>query len=193
MTINPWAALQWALLLLTVPFPWLVAVVLAIMVHEWFHIVAIWALGGRIHGVHICLFEIILDSEIEGKGREAVAALAGPVGSILLFCLHQWIPRVALCALLQGVFNLLPIYPLDGGRGIRCVLEMLFPSKAKTIETVITLLLYTIMLIILLYGGLFGKAQLVLVQLLVLVLLKKKNTLQREENRGTIVLPFGKR
>lgn len=53
--------------------------------------------------------------------REAVCALAGPLGSFVLVSLGKYWPELALMALGQGIFNLIPVYPLDGGRFARCL------------------------------------------------------------------------
>ena len=59
-----------------------------------------------------------IDAVLPGQGRELLAVLAGPVGSLLLLGVHRWFPRLALCGLVQGLFNLLPVRPLDGGRAL---------------------------------------------------------------------------
>ena len=58
-------------------------------------------------------------------GRELICILAGPAASLLLLCLARIFPRVAICGLIQGCYNLLPIAPLDGGRALHCLLSLL--------------------------------------------------------------------
>lgn len=57
-------------------------------------------------------------------GRELIAVLAGPAASLLLLSLVRVFPRVAICGLIQGIYNLLPIYPLDGGKALRCLMAL---------------------------------------------------------------------
>ena len=77
-------------------------------------------------------------SGLDTKG-ELLCALAGPVGSLLLALLP--FPMLALCGLCQGLFNLLPIMPLDGGRVLGCILEMTLPQYRKKIERAMEILL----------------------------------------------------
>lgn len=51
-----------------------------------------------------------------------ICALSGPLGGLLLTLTIGYLPRLALCALVQSIFNLLPFYPLDGGRALRAML-----------------------------------------------------------------------
>ncbi len=59
---------------------------------------------------------------------EALCALAGPAVNFFCFwTLHPLWPEAALISLILGSYNLLPIYPLDGGRALRVLLSWLLP------------------------------------------------------------------
>ena len=110
------ACLMGAFLLLTLPLNWLLSALAAAAFHELCHGAAILLLGGRIWGVRIGSGGAVMETEPLSSGKELVCALAGPAGSLLLVLTFRIFPRVAVCALVQGAFNLLPVFPLDGGR-----------------------------------------------------------------------------
>lgn len=68
----------------------------------------------------------VLDTNSMDPWKLLLCVLSGPVGSLSLLMFARRIPRIALCGMAQGCFNLLPIYPLDGGRALRCLSEMFF-------------------------------------------------------------------
>ena len=49
-----------------------------------------------------------------GRGAELLCTLAGPVAGGLTVLLWRWYPELAVAGLVQTVFNLLPVPPLDG-------------------------------------------------------------------------------
>ena len=134
------SAVSWilgALLILVVPLNWLLAAATAAVFHELSHSAAILLLGGKIHGLKILPDGIRMEISPMTAWQEILCSLAGPLGSLLLVLLGQHTPRIALCALVQGCYNLLPVYPLDGGRALRCLLEWFLPPKAaKKVEVV---------------------------------------------------------
>ena len=125
--------LFWALLLLTLPLNWLAAAVAAAAWHEGCHFLAVWLLGGRAGSFRVGLSGAVLDVAGLTPWAECLAALAGPLGGLMLTGLWRQFPRLALCAAAQSAFNLLPVYPLDGGRALRCCLDMLFPRHSRGI------------------------------------------------------------
>lgn len=114
-----------AVLLLAVPLRWILAAFIAAFVHELGHYLSVRLLGGQVLGGSICFRGAKMETLPMSAGRELIAVLAGPVFSLMLLSLIHILPRVAICGLIQGVYNLLPFYPLDGGRALRCVMALL--------------------------------------------------------------------
>ena len=125
-----------AVLTLLLPVNWVISAVIAAAVHELCHIAALRILDIPVLGIRIGASGAILDTGTMTCPQELLCALAGPAGSLLLFLLLHVCPRIALCGLMQGLYNLLPIFPLDGGRAIKCGIRMLMgkrPCKRKKV------------------------------------------------------------
>ncbi len=60
------------------------------------------------------------------KLEEIIAALAGPIGGLALLFLSRWAPYVAICGAIQSAYNLIPLFPLDGGRAMLRLLQLMF-------------------------------------------------------------------
>ena len=123
------ACLLLALLLLTVPFPWLAAAAAAGTFHELCHLGALRLLGIRVRRLELGAGGASMETEPMERCQELLAAAAGPLGSLaLLGCLHRF-PRLALCGGIQGIFNLLPVWPLDGGRILHCLFTLRYSEE----------------------------------------------------------------
>lgn len=118
------AALVWlALMILLLPARWIIAWLAAAAVHEGCHILAVRLFGGRTVGFSAGVGGARIDAADVGPRARLWCALAGPAGSLMLMLLFPRFPLVAVCGAAQAAWNLLPIYPLDGGKALRCVLE----------------------------------------------------------------------
>lgn len=121
MRIDPLFCFWSALCVLTLPLRWSAAAFVAAVIHELCHCLMIYLTGGSLRGVSIGLKGTIMEAEFTSRGAEALCALAGPLGSVSLLLLLTIYPELALCGAVQCGYNLLPIYPLDGGRILRCL------------------------------------------------------------------------
>lgn len=120
-----------ALLLLTLPLNWLAAALCAAFFHEFCHVLVLLLQGNPPGAVRIGPGGAEIEAAFESRRQELLCALAGPMGSLLLILLHRQFPRLALCGAVQGLFNLLPIYPLDGGRILSCILAIFLPGSEE--------------------------------------------------------------
>ena len=133
--------LTMALVLLVVPFEWLLAAILAACFHELCHYSAIRMLCGKCSCLKLYSYAAHMPLPEMSSGREMLCALAGPIGAFSLLLFARWMPKLAICAAMQSLYNLLPIYPLDGGRALRSgMLLFLSPPKAKALCRVLELL-----------------------------------------------------
>lgn len=120
-TISPSACILTALTILLLPLRWIICVILAAAFHEWCHYIAVKLCGGRVETLSVGNRGAVLYADDMSALKTLICTLAGPMGSLFLVLFIRWIPRIALCAMVQGLYNLIPIYPLDGGRAIRCI------------------------------------------------------------------------
>ena len=141
--LSPAGCLAGALMVLTLPLRLLAAAVLAAAVHESFHILALMFCGNGVRNVRIGFGGAVIETEPLSPFRELVCAAAGPLGSFLCLLLVRAFPLVALCGLFQGTYNLLPIYPLDGGRIVRCICILRNPRRAVKISQAISIIAYS--------------------------------------------------
>lgn len=121
--------------------PWGLA---ACIFHELGHIAAAAAFGGRVESLSLTVVgaELRIGYRIPlSYVRDSLVALAGPGANLLvggLFLALNWELAAAL-TLVVGVFNLLPILPLDGGRVVYgLIADQLDPDWAERLMTALS-------------------------------------------------------
>ena len=121
---TPQACIWGAVMVLSVPVRWLGAWIIAAACHECFHCLAVLLFQKRIHRIRIGAFGAEIQTDSLSSGESVACALAGPAAGLLLLLLAKFVPRIAICAFFQSVFNLLPVASLDGSVAMKGFLKL---------------------------------------------------------------------
>ena len=116
------------------------------VLHEFAHIAALLLVGGRVGSLYAKGFGIALKTAPLSYTQELVTALSGPALSLFLFLIFlpfctrgESLFFCCFCNLSIFFVNILPIYPLDGGRALYCLLcTKVFYRTACVITRVIS-------------------------------------------------------
>jgi Zn-dependent protease/CBS domain-containing protein len=118
----------------------------SVLAHELSHAIVARRLGLRVEGITLFIFggATSIDEDSRTPREEALIAIAGPAMSVLigvvLLGLNLVIDQPQLGALigwlgfiniLLGIFNLIPGFPMDGGRVLRAILWRLRGDRLK--------------------------------------------------------------
>ena len=109
----------------------------AAAVHELGHGLVLKLFGGQIDALRIGMFGAVMESNLSrfSYGRELAVVLAGPLVNFLCALVlsatgdAHWFAAIG-ANLVLGLFNLLPIRPLDGGRALYLLVAWFFEPEA---------------------------------------------------------------
>lgn len=136
-----WIVILWAVAMGR--FLEIVTLFVLVIIHEMGHVTSAWSLGWRIRTLELLPFGgVVKTDEWESVPvhEELIVALAGPFHNVMMilaaafFAWTGWWDEewtryfIHLNAILIG-FNLLPIYPLDGGRVMQALFGYLLPYR----------------------------------------------------------------
>lgn len=106
----------------------------SVTAHEAGHLLALSLLRVRVHKLRLTFSGAVLVTEPMRYSQEIAAAAAGPaVNALLLAVFAKEEPLTAFVNLLLLSYNLLPFYPLDGGRILRALLRLLLSANAAEV------------------------------------------------------------
>ena len=143
--------------LLTLPLSWVVAWAAAMLVHELGHYYSLRLMRIPVHSVTVTHRGILMETGCLPPRAELLAALAGPLGALTLLTGARFFPELAVCACVHSLYNLLPVFPLDGGRALRCVLTKLPASVGECVRQTVEWLVLLLGLTAGFWGTLFMK------------------------------------
>ncbi|GAA5344831.1 stage IV sporulation protein FB [Planifilum fimeticola] len=136
-----WIVILWSVL--TGRFIEIVTLFVLVIIHELGHLTAAWSHGWRVTALELLPFGGVARTDEWGTAparEEIVVALAGPFHNVMMvlagflfYFFGLWTEEwtaffVKGNAMLAG-FNLLPIYPLDGGRILQALLSYVLPYR----------------------------------------------------------------
>ena len=136
---SPSAYIIWAAMILLLPAGFLVSAFAAAALHECCHLIALCLFRVQVYRIEVSALGARILTAPLTCSQELICALAGPVGSLLCLSLLRFFPVFAFCGFVQGLYNLLPLYPMDGGRILNCILQLLAPKCADELCSMLRL------------------------------------------------------
>ena len=137
--IQPAALILAAAGLLLLPMEWFAAAIAAAAFHESGHLIVLKWLHLPCRNLSIGAAGARIETGFLTSAQEFLCAAAGPVASLFLLLFWKVFPRMAVFGLVQGLFNLIPVYPMDGGRMLRIILFRLIPDSAELLMKLLSL------------------------------------------------------
>ena len=127
-----------ALAVLLIPHNWLLGWLGAVAVHELGHIIAMRLVKCEIISMEISIFGVVINTPPLAPREDILIAAAGPIAGMSLLSVGRWIPILSICAACQTMYNVIPVYPSDGGRIFRVMLRRIAPERiSKNITSIL--------------------------------------------------------
>jgi len=136
-----------------------------VIIHELGHVFAAKSYGWEILEIELLPFGGVAKVEQRGDSiwEEFIVAISGPLQNFMLILIalsfekinlwpNNWTTFFIQANLLIGLFNLLPISPLDGNKVLKSLLFIIYPYK-KAIMTSIFISIFLTLLFIIVVSG----------------------------------------
>ena len=144
------------LLLLFLPIFDFISIFIAVLVHELSHAFVAKRLNYRVGSLTIDLFYGSAEVESVANHKDNILiCLAGPLSNLILYIvsylLNMVLPSTFMTSMMNinlvlFIFNILPIYPLDGGRITKSILSKIFGNKSGSYYNGMLSLLFSVLM-----------------------------------------------
>lgn len=146
LVFTPAFCVSSALMFLIFPLKLVLSWFIAALIHEICHYSMLAFFKIPVYSVIVGMDGALMNTGPMRYKEEFLCSISGPIGGLLTLFFVRQFPLIALCSIMQSIYNLLPIYPLDGGRAVRCLLvglikEPLGSNIHRGIETVTIILM----------------------------------------------------
>lgn len=139
----------------------LISLFVIVFIHELGHVTAARFFGISVLSIQMLPFggvAVMEDSAHLSAGKEIIIALAGPLQNLILIACAFFYQFIGFgdgpflnyfieCNIIIGLFNLLPILPLDGGKVSQSLLSLLAPYHATLLWSIRISLVFSIFVI----------------------------------------------
>ena len=130
LRVTPGFAILLGVLIALDPADLCLPLLAAATLHELGHLAALWLCSVGVTELRLGVLGTAIATEPMPPETERLCAAAGPLASLLGLGLFRVFPRFALLSGLLALANLLPVWPLDGGR----ILRTLWPERAELVS-----------------------------------------------------------
>lgn len=142
--------------LLILPLRFVTAWLVAASIHELAHILV---LKDQVTGLQILPAGARIQTVPLTPRQEFKAALAGPGASLLLIGLLRIFPALGVCGFVHFFINMIPVFPMDGGRVIYCLCRKFWGiNAAKCIMKLMYLLTIAVLILFCCYTVIIYKS-----------------------------------
>lgn len=123
-------------------------------IHEVGHLLAMKILGVPVFGIQLGAAGAVIRAAFPDYRSEILCTLAGPVvGAVPALFLLRTVPQAALIAFGLSAVNLLPVYPLDGGRILNACLLLWRPQQAEKICRAVRGVVFCLLMLLACWGA----------------------------------------